>query len=224
MVWANPGRDQTRQIAISDMLGEDTADNTQATTLVAANADGSLVERLEYIQTQAATLTTNLAAQQAAVGTTTVYNPFLGYGVTKVSNLADGAGTDNLFTVTGRCLITCLTGEVTTVIGGAATMKLTDVTNTVDLCAATTIDTDAVGTMYALTQISASVLNGTGMTPVVGSVPNLTGSSDLCMKVIGDAQAALTIAHVLDAADTGAVTWRLYYWPLISGATIEAAA
>lgn len=151
--------------------------------------------------------------------------PGLGYGpVTKVSNLADGAGTDDLFTVTGRCLITSLTGEVTTAIGGAATMKLTDTTNTVDLCAATTIDTDAVGTMYALPGLSAQILNGTGGTPVIGSVPNMTIPSSGAGQIIGDAQAALTISHVLDAADTGAVTWVLYYLPLVAGATITAAA
>ncbi len=160
---------------------------------------------------------------QAAAG---LYDPFLGYNVTKVSNLADGAGTDALFTVTGRCLITSLTGEVTTVIGGAATMKLTDTTNSVDLCAATTIDTDAVGTMYALPGVSAQILNGTGGTPVVGSVPNIPagGVAGGAMQIIGDAQAALTISHILDAADTGAVTWSLWYKPLISGATIAAAA
>ena len=188
-------------------VGVDDADNAFASTNVVANVDGSVLERLEA-----------LMDPQAG------YSPVLGFGVTKVSNLADGAGTDNLFTVTGRVLITSLTGEVTTVIGGAATMKLTDVTNSVDLCAATTIDTDAVGTMYALTSIAANVLNGTGMTPVVGSVPNLTGSSHVNVRIVGDAQAPLTIAHVLDAADTGAVTWRLTYIPLMPGATVTAAA
>lgn len=217
MTWKNPGRDPASFDTIIELLGADTANNTMASTLVAPNADGSIYERLEYLQAQLALLqTTNV--------TTAVYNPLLGFGVTKVSNLADGTGTDNLFTVTGRCLITCLTGEVTTVIGGAATMKLTDVTNSVDLCAATTIDTDAVGTMYALNTIASQILNGTGMTPVIGSIPNLTGSLHLCMKIIGDAQAPLTIAHVLDAADTGAVTWQLFYFPLVSGATITAAA
>lgn len=212
--WRNPGRDPAQFEAIKELIGEDSADNSGASTLVGANADGSTYERLEYLQAQ-------LSNVLAAAAT---YNPFLGFGVTKVSNLADGAGTDALFTVTGRCLITCLTGEVTTVVGGAATMKLTDTTNTVDLCAATTIDTDAVGTMYALTSIASAILNGAGMTPVVGSIPNLSGSSHLCMKVIGDVQAALTISHILDAADTGAVTWRLFYWPLVASATITAAA
>ena len=150
--------------------------------------------------------------------------PGLGYPVVKASNLADGSGTDNLFTVTGTCLITSLVGEVTTVIGGAATMKLRDVTNSIDLCAATTIDTDVVGTMYSLPGLSAEILNGTGGTPVVGSVPNVTTPASNAKRIIGCSQAPITIAHVLDAADTGVVTWQLYYLPLVAGATIVAAA
>jgi len=141
-----------------------------------------------------------------------------------VSNLADGSGTDDLFTVTGRVLITSLTGEVTTVIGGAATLKIRDITNSVDLCAATTIDSDAVGTMYALTSISANILNGTGATPVVGSIPNITGAQQVDVAIVGDVQAALTLSQVLDAADTGAITWRLTYIPLVASATVAAAA
>lgn len=191
----------------ANLIGVDDADNAAATTNVVANVDGSVLERLE-----------------ALMDPLSGYNPRMGFGVTKVSNLADGSGTDNLFTVTGRVLITSLTGEVTTVVGGAATMKLRDVTNSVDLCAATTIDTDAVGTMYALTSISANILNGTGATPVVGSIPNITGAQQVDVAVVGCVQAPITIAHVLDAADTGAVTWRLTYIPLVAGATVAAAA
>lgn len=191
----------------TNVLGADDADNQFASTNVAANRDGTVLERLE-------------ALMDPLGG----YDPVLGFRVTKTSNLADGAGTDALFTVTGRCLITHLSGEVTTVIGGAATMKLTDTTNTVDLCAATTIDTDAVGTMYALPSLSAQILNGTGGTPVVGSVPNIAGIAYGAGQIIGDVQAPLTISHILDAADTGAVDWVLYYKPLTAASSIVAAA
>ena len=189
------------------MIGIDDANNVAATTNVVANIDGSILERLE-------------ALMDPLGG----YDPMLGFRVTKTSNLADGAGTDNLFTVTGRVLITHLSGEVTTIIGGAATLKLSDITNSVDLCAATTIDSDAVGTMYALPGLSAQILNGTGGTPVVGSVPNVTTPSNNAGQIIGDAQAALTIAQVLDAADTGAIDWVLYYKPLVASATVASAA
>ncbi len=189
------------------VLGANDADNDYASTSVVANVDGSVLERLE-----------------ALMDPLSGYNPRMGFGVTKVSNMADGAGTDNLFTVTGRVLITSLTGEVTTVIGTTTTMKLRDVTNSVDLCAATTITTDAVGTMYALTSINTNILNGTGATPVIGSIPNITGAQQTDVAIVGDVQAALTLAHVLDAAGTGAVTWRITYIPLVAGATVTAAA
>lgn len=188
-------------------IGADNNNNAFASTSVVANKDGSVLERLE-------------ALMDPLGG----YDPMLGFRVTKTSNMADGSGTDNLFTVTGRCLITHLSGEVTTQIGTTTTMKLSDVTNTVDLCAATTITSDVVGTMYALPGLSAQILNGTGGTPVVGSVPNMTIPSSNAGQIIGDAQAALTIAHVLDGAGTGAVDWVLYYKPLTAASSIVAAA
>lgn len=191
----------------TNFIGVDDANNVAATTLVVANTDGSILERLE-------------ALMDPLGG----YDPVLGFRVTKTSNMADGAGTDALFTVTGRCLITHLSGEVTTVIGTTTTMKLTDTTNTVDLCAATTITTDAVGTMYALPGLSAQILNGTGGTPVIGSVPNMTVPSSGAGQIIGDVQAPLTISHILDGAGTGAVAWVLYYKPLTAASSIVAAA
>ena len=153
----------------------------------------------------------------------TFYDPVLGYCVTKTSSLADGSGTDDLFTVTGSNMLTLLIGEVTTIVATTTTMKLRDTTNSIDLCAATTITTDAVGTMYALTNIAGSILNGTGMTPVVGSVPNLTGSTNFMVRVIGGAT-PLTISHVLDGAGTGAVKWTAFYKPLSATSSIVAAA
>ncbi len=233
----------------TSVLGADDADNQYASTNVVANRDGSVLERLEHIldcvlddettnplgvnDADNAYVSSSVVANvdgsilerlEALMDPLSGYNPRMGFGVTKVSNLADGSGTDDLFTVTGRVLITSLTGEVTTVIGGAATLKIRDITNSVDLCAATTIDTDAVGTMYALTSITANILNGTGGTPVVGSIPNITGAQQTDVAIIGDAQAALTLSQVLDAADTGAITWRLTYIPLIPGSTVTAAA
>lgn len=193
--------------SVSNALGVDDSNNAFSSSNVVANVDGSVLERLEALMDPTAT-----------------YNPRMGFSVTKVSNLADGAGTDDLFTVSGRVLITSLTGEVTTVVGGAATLKIRDVTNSVDLCAATTIDSDAVGTMYALTSISANILNGTGAAPVIGSIPNISGAQQVDVAIVGDAQASLTLAQVLDAADTGAITWVLTYIPLVSGATVTAAA
>jgi len=188
----------------ANLIGFDDANNVGSTSSVVANVDGTIVERLE-------------ALMDPLGG----YDPVLGFRVTKTSDLADGAGVDNLFTVTGRCLITHLSGEVTTVIGGAATLKISDQTNTVDLCAATTIDTDAVGTMYHLDGVKAAVLNS-GIAPVVGSTSLANGGYQPI--IVGDAQAAITLAQVLDAADTGNIDWVLYYKPLVASANVVAAA
>jgi hypothetical protein len=189
-------------------IGAQNADNAFTSTSVVANKDGSVLERLE-------------ALMDPLGG----YDPVLGFRVTKTSAMGDGSGTDNLFTITGRCLITHLSGEVTTQIGTTTTMKLRDVTNSVDLCAATTITTDVVGTMYALTSITTNILNGTGATPVVGSIPNITGGvQGLSLCTIGDVQGAITLSHVLDGAGTGAVAWVLYYKPLTASSSIAAAA
>ncbi len=189
------------------IIGSNTATTAFSSSSVVADLNGNVLERLE-------------ALQDPLGG----YDPMLGFRVTKTSNMADGTGTDNLFTVTGRCLITHLSGEVTTQIGTTTTMKLTDVTNTVDLCAATTITSDVVGTMYALPGLSAQILNGTGGTPVVGSIPNMTIPSSGAGQIVGDVQGAITIAHVLDGAGTGAVAWVLYYKPLTAASSIVAAA
>lgn len=188
-------------------IGADNANNAFASTSVVANVDGSVLERLEALMDP-------LAA----------YDPLLGFRVGKTSNLADGSGTDNLFTVSGRVLITHLSGEVSTVLATSTTMKLRDVTNSIDLCAATTITNDVAGTLYALPGLSAEILNGTGGTPVIGSVPNVTTPAGNARQIIGSSVAPITIAHVLDGAGTGAISWALYYKPLVPSATVSAAA
>ena len=78
--------------------------------------------------------------------------------------------------------------------------------------------------MYSLPGLTAEVLNGTGGTPVIGSIPNVTTPAGDARVIIGDVQAPLTIAHVLDGAGTGAVAWVLYYKPLTATSSIVAAA
>lgn len=185
-------------------LGVDDADNAFASTNVVANRDGSILERLE-----------------ALMDPLGAYHPGLGYRITKTSNLADGAGTDALFTVTGSVMVNLLVGEVTTVVATTTTMKLTDTTNTVDLCAATTITSDADGTMYLFSGVASEALNS-GVTPVIGVAYKTTGGTT--PVILGNSGGSSTISHILDGAGTGAVLWTMYYLPLNSGATVAAAA
>ena len=230
-------------------LGVDDADNAFASTNVVANRDGSILERTEYLfDLLVDDETTNALgvndADNAFTSSSVVanldgsilerlealmdplggYDPVLGFRVTKTSNRADASGLDNLFTVTGRCLITHLSGEVTTQLATTTTIKIRDVTNSVDLCAATTVTSDVVGTMYALPGLSAEILNGTGGTPVVGSVPNMTIPHNASGRIVGDVQGAITLQETGDQVGTGAVAWVLYYKPLTAASSIVAAA
>jgi len=102
------------------------------------------------------------------------YSPAYGFRAVKSHNLA----TDNvdLFTVTGKVAITLLTGEVTTVIGGAATYAMRVKTTTEAIFAATTIDSDVQGTMYLFGGDPTVTLNNAG-TPTTRVENTWTGSA-----------------------------------------------
>jgi len=147
------------------------------------------------------------------------FMPGLGFAVTKSGSHA-AATSHDLFTVTGKVLITLLAGEVTTVIDTTTTLKLRIKTDNVDLCAATTITTDADGTQYLLTGDFGDTLNG-GVAPVLRAADkNSLGGWGF---VVGDAGGTATIEDVLDGAGGGVVLWTLYYMPLEAGASVVAA-
>jgi len=118
------------------------------------------------------------------------------------------------FTVTGRVLITQIVGEVTTVVSGTATnIKLIFnpiVGADVDLCTATTITDDAVGTVYNITGTLSDAL-----------VTTTSGA------VIAQASAIVVTAGTIDldctATNTGEVKWTVNYEPIDQGAKVIAA-
>jgi hypothetical protein len=169
--------------------------------------DISIAEVLAYIQD----------AVRPKVGAT--YLPGFGYQVVKTQ--AMGSDPDDLFDITGKVMITLLTGEVTTIIGGAATVQLVIKTSGEALCAATTIDTDIVGTMYLFTGDAGDVLNGGDTITAHIATHNAKGPFPI---VVGLTGGACTIQADLDAADTGAIEWRLYYLPLDATGAVVAAA
>jgi hypothetical protein len=157
-------------------------------------------------------------------------NPSLGLTVLRAAlglpvykTLAALASAD-IFTVYGRNLVTLLTGSVTVEgDGGATTIKLQTETNTIDLCAATTVTGDVVGTTYFLTGEVAVILNGTGNTPIVDVGANLTGFPSSPV-ILGrpDTADAIQLVQTGDDADLE-IAWLLTYIPLDVGAYIEAA-
>jgi len=145
----------------------------------------------------------------------------LGLQVEKtIAMLADA----NIFTVYGRNLVTLITGQVTAAgDGGATSFKLQTETNTIDLCADTTVTGDAIGTTYFVTGELAVILNGTGNTPIIDVGANLTGfpSSPI---ILGRTATADAIQFVQTGDDASLViSWILTYIPLEDGAYIEAA-
>lgn len=149
--------------------------------------------------------------------------------ITPVTNVYN-----SLFTITGGLIaVTALVGEVTTIIANTAslTAKLQATPSggsAGDLCAATGITNDAVGTLYSLTSTVATDLmnvqsvSAIGGTPVAASeVPNVTYCPILWRPIVLRAgTVGLTISN---HAITGAIKWYMTYAPLVPGASVAAA-
>ncbi len=150
-------------------------------------------------------------------------NHALGLYVTKTEDLASDP--DPLFDTYGMSLINLLVGVVTVVVATTTTLLLERTTGTVAMCAATTITSDGVGTMYFFSGDAGAILSGTlgnGDVPVVG-LAHLAGGPHAPM-VFGIPGATETIRGQLDAAGTGNIQWHLFYTPLSTGAYMKAAA
>lgn len=147
----------------------------------------------------------------------------LGLRVEKTA--AVDATADDLFNVYGEVLITLLYGVCTGVGDGTAeTILLNEKADTLDLCAATTVTSDAVGTVYRVTGDPAVILNGTGNTPIEKLV-GLLSAFPSTGGIIFDGQDGLIIELTATAGSdaTLAIKWVLMYIPLEEGAYVEAA-
>jgi hypothetical protein len=136
------------------------------------------------------------------------------------SALASGA----IFNTSGRILITSLTGQVTAAgDGGATTIKIQAGTSNIDMCAATTVTADAIGTFYFLTGEVAVILNGTGNAPVIDLGANITAmpSQPVWFGRTGTADTIDLIQTGDDATLT--IEWIITYIPMSTGAFVAAA-
>jgi len=177
------------------ILGTDDADNAYASTSVASNADGSVLERLEYIQANSAYW------QEKTVSIT---------GATVSTS-------DDLFDVDGGpILITNFVGIVTTQIQNQATVVeiILDADSPAtdhDFSTAVDLDNDAVGTRYVFTDANESVL-----TPLEGADAGAT----VLMSGWFCSEGMIEVGS--GAASTGNCTWYLTYKPLATGVTVTA--
>jgi len=144
-------------------------------------------------------------------------------GISAQKTLAALADAD-IFEVYGRNLVTLLTGSVTAAgDGGATTIKLQTETNTIDLCAGTTVTGDAIGTTYFLTGEVAVILNGTGNVPIIDVGANLTGMPS--SPIILGRPATTDKIQLVQTGDDATLTinWLLTYVPLDADSYIRAA-
>lgn len=152
----------------------------------------------------------------------------LGIHVVKSAALLVQNDSVNLFTVAGgRVLVTALLGEVTTVIGAnAITVKYQHTKSggsAADLSAATTITSDAVGTLYGITGVAADLISAQTVTGT--EVPNVTFLSLFPSATRGIILPAGTLSILASNADPdgGALKHDLWYIPLDDGASVVAA-
>jgi hypothetical protein len=139
--------------------------------------------------------------------------------VTKSHNLT-GDNTD-LFTVTGKVAIVLLTGEVTTIVATTTTYAMRVKTSNEAIFPATTITTDAAGTMYLFGGDNTVVLNNAG-TPIT-KVGFLDSAGPISPIIVGLAAGSLTIESDLDGAGTGVIRWDVLWYPVVPGSTLVAA-
>lgn len=156
----------------------------------------------------------NAVSADGSAGATTV-QPGIGRRVTKVTDMT--ADPDDLFTVTGKCLVTLMVGEVTSVIATTTSISLNTSTNSQVIAASTQITTDAAGTLYIVSGDPDDTLNG-GTTPGVDAALLTTGVH--CPFLINDD----AIYQNADAGGTGTIQWDLYYIPLEDSASIASSA
>ena len=187
-------RDNTQNV-----LGVNTADNQYDSTNVAANANGSMLERQEYIQGVVDAITT---PQLVAKALTTTAN-----------------GATTIFNYTGNVKITAIYGVVTTIMENKTqNCKLSitaDSLAAVDICANKDIDTFAVGSLISITGTVANAAVSTTAVGVFGPVQD--------GAVIATSITSGIITTTAGAANTGAITWYVQYEPLSAGAAITAA-
>lgn len=183
-----------------NILGANSANNCFDSSLVASNADGSLIERVEYIQS-------NMNAVANAPG------------VVKKVLATTANGSTTLFNYTGVIRIKSIVGVITTVMENKAqNMKLSIVPDSLaayDICANKDIDTFAVGTLLSITGTAANAMVAT---TAVGTIA--PGQAN---NVIASCITSGIIKVVSGAANTGAITWYISWEPLSSDATLTAA-
>lgn len=181
-----------------NILGINSADNQFSSASVAANEDGSIIERLEYLQ--------GSPIQERCI------------------EKSDGGilnGADPLFTITGGpILVTSLIGIVTTVLAGGA------VNGTLQATTTEPVATVALSTTVALTAAAAGTsIRFAGATGVL--TPDANGAKIIDPVTVEDCAFLVPIGNINflgSAARTGNIKWYMTYKPLSPNSVVTVAA
>jgi hypothetical protein len=155
------------------------------------------------------------AAQQRAL--------LLGVKVDKAAFTLPATTSTAMFTVSGRVIITSLVGQVTTVVQAQAcnlnvTIDPDGAGAAADLCAATDINADAVGTYYTVVGIQAALMGTqkeggtevpTHAMAILPLTPFIVPPGSILLKT--------------SATNTGATSWSLTYIPYDDGSSVVSA-
>lgn len=148
----------------------------------------------------------------AGVAGKSLRNMNYGTRVFRAGAVLPATGNQTIFTVTGRCIITSLIGEVTTVMSATATnLKVTAVGTAsavaTDVTADTAVASLAVGNLYSISGLAATAA-------AVGS--SVQQNNEIIVPTG-------IIRITTSATNTGAMSWTILYVPLDDGASIVAA-
>jgi hypothetical protein len=146
----------------------------------------------------------------------------LGIRVVQSENINTATGVD-LFTVTGKVLITLWLGEVTNALHTTVTdYKLRVKTDDVDLCAATNLSSAAVGYMWSLSGDAGLTLL-TGSSYAVSAVKTADNNGiGMANRIVGLAGGTLILQSLRTAGAVGdAMNHTIFYHPLEAAAGIS---
>ena len=163
-----------------------------------------------------------------------VFLPGLGFRAQNALALTQGASpSQDLFTITGLCLINLFIGEVTTAITNASIDVTIQIkTSGEDMFAITLIDNDAAGTLYWVPGDPLMLLN-TSLTPAINTAALGTMEHDSTVDraphtipiLIGQTGQTTTLEHVIAGtpANSDVIEWTLWYYKLEASALIASA-
>lgn len=176
--------------------------------------------------TNAPLITTPTAAtfQPYQILPTSFFVPGFGYKVSKTENIATATGVD-LFTVTGKVLITLWSGEVTNAFHTTVTdYKIRIKTDNVDLCAATNMASAAVGYLWSLSgDAGLTLLTGSSYAVSQVKTADMNGLGP-ANRIVGLAGGSCTLQSLRTAGASGdEQIHTLWYLPLEANATVVAA-